>query len=107
MRFEGKLLVAGLSDAEAVCVDDLGSQVYWETGIGHVPQLRGCVHCGEDRRVGASLDLWAGPVQEPEYRVRMGHAADCAVALGVLLELGFPCQCLLRGHDISEDDAAR
>ena len=107
MRFEGKLLVAGRSDAEAVCVYDLGSQVDWETRIGHVPQFRDCVHGGEDRRVRASLDLWAGPVQEPEYWVRMRHAADHAVALGVLLELGFPGQCLLHGHDVSEDDTAR
>ena len=65
------------------------------------------MHGGEGGRVGACLDLWAGPVQEPEDRVRVREAANSAVAVRVLLELGFPGKCLLGGDDIPEDDAAR
>lgn len=91
MRWQRERGVAWFADAEAVCVGNLRAQVDWEIRVGNVPELGRSVHGGEDRGVGSGLDLRPGPVEKPEGWVGQWDTANGAVALGILLEFGFPC----------------
>ena len=96
--------VAWFPDAEAVCVDNLRGQVDREIGVRDVPEFGRGVHRGEDRGVGSGLDLGPGPVEKPEGWIGQWDTANGAVALGILLEFGSPCQCLLGRSDGAKND---